>query len=247
MARWHWPLRNIFQRKETTMQSNGQSGNGQQPGEAFDLTYAHLMQGLQAEGLNPDLLQGLREKVSAISGLLQTFRAKRREAGDSGKYSRDGLLQVEAELASRIAGEIRRVADVSHLANNIRQHEEKLRPKPIGDATERLIATLRQQEIRFSIQGLIGNDALKANELYMTAMAEHNVEVMESLEGWPLRSPVSPELIVQGRAQRAAAVDPVAAKARDELVMLKRTLEAAARDAISELPLAQADQLQHMV
>jgi hypothetical protein len=227
------------------MQSNGQPGDGQ-PGELFDLSYNHILQGLQAEGLNPDLLQGLREKVSAISGLLQTFRAKRREAGDSGKFSAAGLLQVEAELASRIAGEIKRVADTGHLQGNIAQHNAKLQRKPQSDATERLIATLRHQEIRYTVQALIGNDPFKADELYRDAMRENNVELMEALEGWPLRSPVSPELIVQGRAQRDAAVDPVAAKARDELLTLKHMLESAGRDAIAELPLTQADQLQQL-
>jgi hypothetical protein len=223
-------------------QSNGQPGVGEQ----FDLSYHHVVQAHEADGMDPGHLDGLKSKIGAMAEVLRRFRAERQTLGDSGKYTMAGLMDAERELAATFAGEIKRLGDVSGLKDNIRQHEAKLKPQPTGDATERLIATLRQQEIRYAIQGMVGTDPLKVGEIYREALRDGNLEIMTAIEHWPLRCPVAAELMAEGQQARLEARDPVVAAQLRSLRTLQQTIERAVKDAISELPLAQADQLQQL-
>jgi hypothetical protein len=65
-------------------------GNGH-VGEAFDMEMGLVLRNLQATGFNSDFLEGLQEMVSTVSLTLQRFHHDRRQAGDSGRFTRQGL------------------------------------------------------------------------------------------------------------------------------------------------------------
>jgi hypothetical protein len=221
------------------MEENGR------PGEVFDLAYRHTLQALQADGMDPGHLEGLKSKIGAMSEVLRQFRAERQKLGDSGRFTMAGLMEAERELAAKFAGEIKRLGDTAHLAGNIKQHEAKLTPAPKGSDVQQLLQYWRLMEVRGYLGQAIAADPLQAEVIYRDALAKGQHEILEALETWPIKSPVSAELISQGQQARLEARDPVVAAQLRSLRTLQQVMESAARDAISELPLGQ-DALQQL-
>jgi hypothetical protein len=217
-------------------QSNGDIGD-------FGWVQRKILEGLTREGANPDHISALGEKIAAIETHLQTFQTKRRQLGDSGRFTRQGLEEAERELAAPVAGEIRKLMDDTHLRNNILQVERESANTTKPDPTEALVNFWKEMEIRTVYQALgIVGDPVKANLAYREALSRQDHLAMQALENWPLGSPVDDaELIAQGREARDAARNPIAAKKLGELRQLQAAMARVAKDALQELPLAQAD------
>jgi hypothetical protein len=222
-------------------QRNGDVGD-------FGWVQRKILEGLTREGANPDHLAVLGEKIAAIETHLQAFGAKRRQLGDSGKYTRQGLEEAERELAAPVAGEIRKLMDDTHLRNNILQTERELANTTKSDPTEALVNFWREMEYRTIFQQMgVAGDPIKANLAYREALAKGDVLAMQALENWPLGSPVDDAaLLAQGRQARDAARNPIAAKKLSELRQLQAAMSRVARDALQELPLQQADPIAAM-
>jgi hypothetical protein len=217
-------------------QSNGDIGD-------FGWVQRKILEGMTREGANPDHLAMLGEKIAAIETHLEAFRAMRKRLGDSGKYTAAGLREAERELAAPIAGEIKKLMDDTHLRNNILQTERELANTTKPDPTEALVNFWREMEYRTIYQQMgIAGDPIKANLAYREALARGDVLAMQSLENWPLGSPVNDaELIAQGREARDMARNPLAAKKLSELRQLQEAMSRVARDALQELPLPAPD------
>jgi hypothetical protein len=216
-------------------QSNGDVGD-------FGWVQRAILDGLIRSGANPDHVEGLRQKVAAVEGLLEGFRSKRRQLGDSGRFTAEGLKQAELELAAPIAGEITRLLDTGHLRVNLNQKRAKLQPAAAGDVADRIIRHFTMMELRtiFQAQGVTG-DPIQASIAYQQAMRRDDHLAMEALESWPLGSPVPADLIAQGQRQRQASLNPVLAKEVQELEVLHEQYQRLTRDALGELPLSQPD------
>jgi hypothetical protein len=223
------------------MQEDNGNGHPLDPG-SFGWTQGRILRNLEADGLNAEYVESLRTKAGTVHAVLQKFHAKRRELGDSGKYTESGLADALADLASKAAAEIRRVCDDSHLRNNIRQTEAQLRP-PAGDPIAQLGDLWRAMEIRqiFLSQGL-ADDPVRAAMAYRDAMQRGDHLTMQALETWPLGSPVKDlTLLAEGRAARQAASDPVGARKLQDLQTFHEVLTQLTKDAIGELPLNAPD------
>jgi hypothetical protein len=217
----------------------------------FGWVQSKILEGLIRDGFNLDFVESLREKIAAIEMHLQAFRATRQQLGDSGKYTPQGLVEAERELAAPVAGEIRRLMDAAHLKNNLVQKRAKLQPPATGDMADRIIAAFEVMEIRTLFQpmillsnpqtGGVTVDTIKADQLYRDAMQRGDLRAMAALEGWPLGSPVSAELIAQGQQQRHEATNPLLAKEIRELETLHEQFQRITQDALAELPLPQDD------
>jgi hypothetical protein len=209
----------------------------------FGWVQRKILEGLTRDGANPDHLAMLGEKIAAIEAHLQAFRAKRRQLGDSGKYTRQGLEEAERELAAPIAGEIRKLMDDTHLRNNILQTGRELANTTKPDPAETLMHFWKEMEIRtvYQAMGIVG-DPLKANLAYREALSRQDHLAMQALENWPLGLPVDDAaLIAQGREARDAARNPIAAKKLSELRQLQVAMSQIAKDALQELPLPSPD------
>jgi hypothetical protein len=214
----------------------------------FGWVQSKILEGLIRDGFNLDFVESLREKIAAIEMHVQAFRATRQQLGDSGKYTPQGLVEAERELAVPVAGEIRKLMDDTHLRNNILQTERELNSTTKPDPTEALVNFWREMEYRTIYQqmGIVG-DPIKANLAYREALAKGDVLAMRSLENWPLGSPVDDvALLAQGREARDMARNPLAAKKLSELRQLQEAMARVARDALQELPLAQPDPLEQL-
>jgi hypothetical protein len=223
----------------------------------FSWVLGKRLEALTAQGLAPEAIESLRGRGESVAAALQTYRAKRQAAGDSGKSSAVGLRDIEQTLASEAAGVIRRAMDdtkvggqggLTLLRQGIAQQRAKLQPKVNGDPTQAIVAFLRQQEIRAFLVGMgVQGDPVKAGLAYREAMARGDVDTLMALETWPMGSPVAdPELIAQGQAQRAQAVDPIAAAKVQELERLAEAYERTLADALQELPLPAPDPVAEM-
>jgi hypothetical protein len=213
-------------------------------GNASDFAWIQhqILQALLRDGANPDHIEGLSQKVAAVEGLLAGFRAKRRQLGDSGRYTAEGLKQAELELATPIAGEIKRLLDTAHLQNNLNQKRGGLQLGATGDMADRIIRHFTLMELRtiYQAQGVNDNPTL-ATVAYQEAMRRDDHLAMEALEGWPLSCPVPAGLIAQGQQQRQASLNPVLAKEVRELETLHEQYQRITRDALQELPLPKVD------
>jgi hypothetical protein len=162
-----------------------------------------------------------------VAAALQEYRARRQQAGDSGRYSAQGLRELEQELTAEAAGIIRQALDDTHLRQNIAQARAKLAPKAAADPLAELLGFWKKMEVRTQLDqlgrtvidpatGTLSFDTVKGNLLYREARRSQNAFVMEALEEWPRiggDTPVDPELIAQGQQRRARALDPLAARA----------------------------------
>jgi hypothetical protein len=223
-------------------------GNGHPDDSAFDIELPLRLRALEASGMQADYLKSLQEKLQGMGEVLRKYRAKRRALGDSGRYTAHGLEEAAADEAAKAAGELRRIGEMSGLLDNLRQVEEQLKPQAKADPTEALLSFWRQMEIRSTLvgQGISPADPIMADMTYRAALERGDSDTMQALEGWPLKCPVSPELVAQGQQQRAAALNPVAAQRRDQLAHFRDTLAQSVADALRELPLAQPDPIAAM-
>jgi hypothetical protein len=193
--------------------------------DTFLFVQPQVIRGLEADGLDPDYVGGLRDKVAGVSQVLQAFHRQRRQLGDSGKYTRQGLEEAERELAAKASGEITRLLDTSltHVSNNIKQVEQALKPQGKPDVMSELLSLWKQMEIRQVLlaQG-VADDPLRAETVYRDALAQGDFLCAEALEGWPLGCPIRNEsLLAQGCQAREVALNPLAGKQRAELVRLR--------------------------
>jgi hypothetical protein len=229
----------------------------QQNGDTLDFSWvqSRILQSLEAQGMNPDHLEALRQKVRGINELLESFRAKRKEMGDSGRYSAKGLEEAAAELAANVAGEIKRLMDDTHLRNNLAQKRAKLQASPPGDTTQRLLDAinglredLRVQSTQYSIQalGIAPNDSVQFHLLYQEALERNDIITQRALEEWPIRSPISDALRQQGQRQREMARDPLLSREIQDLETLHEQFTRITKDALQELPLPSRDPLEAM-
>jgi hypothetical protein len=222
---------------------------------SFGWVQGRILQSMASDGtLNPDHAAGLAKDISAIESLLQGYRARRKQLGDSGKYTAAGLREAEAELAAPVIAEIRKILDPRHLDNNIAQKRRALQAGPPGDPTQQLLHEIRAlrediavQNTQYAIQAMkLADDPLKAEMLYKEALAGHDHLTQKALERWPLRSPISDELRRQGEAQRESAGNPLLAAEVRELEALRTERQRVLRDALQELPLPQPDPIAEM-
>ena len=208
--------------------------------------------------MNPDALNGLQDRGATVAAALADYRAKRQEAGSSGKSSAQGLRDLEGELAATASGEIRRALDDTHLRQNIAQTKAKLAPK-VADPTVALLGFWQRMELRSTFAagltyqdattGQVRYDTVKFNDLYRSALTAGNQTLCQALEEWPTvngQCPVEAQLVQHGQAQRLRATDPVAAKALDEQETIQQAMEAMRRDALQELPRVIADPIAEM-
>jgi hypothetical protein len=220
--------------------------NGSPDDSEFELTYRAVLRSLEADGsMDAGHLAGLRQKIGAMAEVLGQFRQQRKKLGDSGRFTMAGLMDAERELAVKFAGELRRLGDTARLRDNIKQHEAKLTPAPKGNDTQQLLVYWRLMEVRGYLGQAIASDPLQAEAIYRAALAEGQHEILEALETWPIKSPVSAELIAEGQQLRMEARDPALAAQLRSLRTLQQIIESAVKDAISELPLGQ-DALQQL-
>jgi hypothetical protein len=230
------------------MEGNGDFG--------FSWVFQKRLERLEAQGLAPEAVQGLRERGAQAAIALQAYAAKRREAGDSGRYSARGLQQVERELAAAAEGEVRRALAVPGLDDHIRQLRSKLVPKAGGDPVERLLAYWQAMERRASLarlgveiidpaSGTITYDAIKLEAQYRAALGRQDETTMRAIEEWPWMGPcpLDPELLAEGQARRLQAQDPVTSAKLAELETLRAAYDLTTVDALQELPLAARDEI----
>ena len=232
-------------------ESNGELGG-------FAWLHTKRLEALRARGLHPEALKGLQACGATVAAALADYRTKRHEAGSSGKFSAQGLRDLEGELAATASGDIRRALDDTHLRENMAQTKAKLAPK-VADPTVALLGFWQRMELRSTFAagltyqdattGQLRYDSLKFDDLYRSALAAGNQTLCQALEEWPTvngQCPVEAQLVQQGQAQRLRAVDPVAAKALDEQETIQRAMEAMRRDALQELPLPADDPIAAM-
>jgi hypothetical protein len=157
-------------------QNNGDVGD-------FGWVQRKILEGLTRDGANPDHLAVLGEKIAAIELHLQTFRTKRRQLGDSGKYTRQGLEEAARELAAPIAGEIKRLLDTTHLKNNLAQKRTKLQPPATGDMADRIIAHFTMMELRtiYQAQGVNIAQGQQQRQATLNPMLAKEVRELETL------------------------------------------------------------------
>jgi hypothetical protein len=219
----------------------------QQNGDSIDFAWVQqgILRGLESSGMNPHHLQALQEKVRAISERLESFRTRRAEMGNSGRFSLKGLQDAEQEEAAKVAGELKRLMDSTHLENNLRQKRQALQKGRTSDANE-LLTEIRglREDIRvnstmnsIAAMNIPFTDTLRYEQLYRDALAAGDFITARALEEWPIKSPISPELRQQGQRQRADALDPLLSKEIRELETLHEQFTRITRDALQELPL----------
>jgi hypothetical protein len=94
--------------------------------------------------------------------------------------------------------------------------------------------------------GRLSYDTVKLNALYQDTLTRGDTLTLQALEERPPTCPIEPALLAKGRAQRLAAVDPVAAKKLQEMEAFQAAMDQARRDALRELPLAAPDPMAAM-
>ena len=214
-------------------------GNGDFVGEigSFSWLWHRRLQMLEADGGNVDDLRNLREKVLSLDGLLYGFHSHHKSLAESGRYTAAGLADEVAGKASDTAGAIRRLCDSTLIDQAIVKTSAKLQAKAAADPIDRLLHLMQMQEIRSELQsrGITGGDTLSGDVAYREAASRKDYVTMQAMEEWPLQSPVSESLIVEGRAMRLGSVDPIAARKLSEEQTFKESLQQAEHDALLEL------------
>jgi hypothetical protein len=209
----------------------------------FSWLLAKRLEHLDAIGLAPEAIQGLRNRGQEVARALLAFRTQAESLRSSGKFTPSGLQQELLTLGATAAGQITRSLDVTHLLNHLRQHQERLRATGRPDGEAGIIRFLQQQEIRAFLvaQGVSKADPLVSNQVYRQAVSAGDVLTQEAMESWPLGLNLDAELVAEGQSQRQQAADPITAAKVREAESLLRAYQQSLKDALQELPPAEAD------
>ena len=221
------------------------NGNGHEPG-SFEWLLSARLRSYGASGASPDDLETLKSRGAAMAAVLEEFRSKRRQLGDSGRFTQQGLREALGELAAAAKGKILHEQDGSILAKQIQQLEQKLAtPTPV-EKDDRLLNYWKQMEIMATydrmgltlvdpVAGTVRYDTVRADQLYRQSLERGEDTAMLALEGWPGGSPVSPDLIERGKRQRMLAKDPVLAGQLTEAIRFQEVWSETVSDALAEL------------
>lgn len=186
---------------------------------------------LRGENFNPDLLQGLSDRIDPVLKIIDDYANQVKAIMSSPDFTEKGKQAQKAQLSRRtkdfLAAERFRAKDY---ADQISSLERKVHAKQLP-AQDLVLTYLKEREIRDYFKG---KDALELRVIYDTAGSEGNDLIQTALENAPI--PLLPSEVTEaGKQARSMRLDPETAARIRDLQTVQRVFADTIRSAQAEL------------